>query len=108
MTPEEYKELCARGDVLGRPLLQESLQVLRGAEPELAALVARVLAEAPLPKPPQHSGAQAADHFQIQLSSEDVTRIVTAFGLLEAEGHNRAGALLDGWNRILWFRYDAV
>jgi hypothetical protein len=106
VNPEDYKAFCARGDVLGRPLLLESQRVLRGAEPELALLVGRVLAQAPIAKPPEHAGDSLTDHFQVQLSSEDVTRIVTAFGLMEAEGNYRAGELLDGWNRILWFRHD--
>ena len=118
MTNEAYRALCARPDVLPRPVLRATAVRLASAHPELASAVQRLLAGAPVAKPPPHVGGPETDHFSIDLPDDQVDAVAEALFQLETDlavadepppGALRTAAdLADRWNAIGMFRRDVV
>ena len=68
-----YKALCDRPDVLSRWMLEETSALLAG---DLRTALLRIADGTPLPKPPDHKGAEATDMFEVALPTAVVRMIV--------------------------------
>lgn len=102
----DYRELCDRGDVLSRYLLDCSIDLLAAAdETMLAQRLAGVLAEQPLPKPADHRAGAAADFFVVAIEPEAARRIVeVVVAAREAGRRTASGRSLGGFEEA-WQEY---
>lgn len=101
-----YRELCDRGDVLSRYLLDCTIDLLAAAEEAmLAQRMVRVLAEEPLPKPLDHRAGEAADFFVVELEPDAARRIVDVVVAAREAGRRTAtGRSLGGFEEA-WQEY---
>lgn len=103
---ECYRQLCDRGDVHSRYLLERTARLLREAEEvTLAHQLERVLGAAPLPRPAAHRAGPEADFFEVDLELADVQRIrlvvacARARGERTPEGRN-LGGFVEAWQEF--------
>lgn len=101
-----YRELCDRGDVLSRYLLDCTIDLLSGAdEALLAQRLTEVLSEQPLPKPLDHRAGAAADFFVVTIEVEAAQRIVeVVVAAREAGWRTASGRGLGGFEEA-WQEY---
>ncbi len=105
-----YRMLCDRGDVLSRYLLGCTIDLLADAdEASLVQELLRVLAEDPLPKPPDHRAGAASDFFLVELEPAAARRILqVVVAAREAGWRTEAGRGLGGfveaWQECLDWR----
>lgn len=102
----QYRDLCDRGDVLSRYLLDCTVDLLAAAdESMLAQHLLRVLAEEPLPKPPDHRAGAAADFFVVELEPDAARRIVEVVVVAGAAGWRTASGRGLGGFEEAWQEY---
>ncbi len=109
MDVNEYKELCARPDVLQRGALEDTVRVLREARSPDARLVEEILRRAPIEKPVIHAAGAEADSFFVTLDADVVESIVEQLADAEAAAVSPAGGTTPEANRMaelrdLWTR----
>ncbi len=83
MDAKEYKELCARPDVLRRSALKDTVRALRKARSPDARAVEEIVQQEPIEKPAIHVAGSEADFFFVTLEAGLVEAIVEQ--LAEAE-----------------------
>jgi hypothetical protein len=110
MDQSEYRELAKAENVLGRSVLEETIDVIRPAHPRIANKLQAIIKRGPVEKPEKHQGGEETDLFRVVLQQKEFEAIVEVFGDLEvanvsSEGKTTSVAahyadLLDLWNEI--------
>ncbi len=83
MDVNEYRDLCARPDVLRRGELEETVSALRRLRSPDVRLLEEILEQPPIEKPVIHAAGSEADFFFVTLDADVVESIVDQ--LFEAE-----------------------
>jgi len=106
-TWEAYRQICERGDVLSRWMLERSIDLLLAAgEKQLVARLRDLLATAPVPKPPDHRAGAATDFFvlDLDLAAGERIRVVVAAaaaaGIRTSEGRS-LGGFSEAWQEYV-------
>ncbi len=102
-----YRNICDRGDVLSRFLLERTAALLETAgEDALAMNLRKVVAGEPLPKPHDHRGGASSDFFVMGLDTATIERIVEIVhgarcaGSRTPEGRS-LGGFVEAWQEYL-------
>lgn len=85
-----YKKLCQRPDHWSRWMLEQSLELLRGA-PHLARPLRFALGGTPLAKPPGHRGGAETDMLRLELDSATAQAILAVVEQAAAQGAQTSG-----------------
>jgi len=118
MDGSAYKKKVSKWNVKRRNIIEDTLALLKGENSALYAKLLPVLDRKPIEKPPQHSGGNEADYFEINLSEDEVQEIIDELFNLEAcavstgtgigfeeeaiqsREASRIARLVDEWNKL--------
>src|SRR5690554_5533282 len=106
----EYREFAKAANVLGRSVIEETIDVIRPAYPRIANKLQTIIERGPIEKPERHQGGKETDLFRVVLEQREFEAIVEVFGDLEvanvsSEGKTTSLAahyadLLDLWSEV--------
>ena len=106
MDSKEYGRICVQPNALARPVIENALQIIKGADPGLGEDIRGILSGRPVQKPPKHQGGPETDIFLVTLERADVEKAVDILFHMEASavgsGASRFSKLVDSWKRMLW------
>ncbi len=91
MDLNEYRDLCARPDVIRRGELEETVRALRRLRSPDVRLVEEILEQPPIEKPVVHAAGSEADSFFVTLDADVVESIVEQLTDAEAAAVSPAG-----------------
>ena len=113
MNAEEYKSLINQNDVLDHTTLNVTLKELASRQEfELAASIKRILQNNQIVKPLLHADPYklSTTYYRVNLTSDDVDKIIDIFFALEASHVSESGettptasfyaSLVDKWNKL--------
>ena len=108
MDPAEYKDICARPDVVPRPVIEDTVRTLHVAGAPEADDVEDVLDAPPVEKPPIHIAGPESDFFWVGLDCDGIDAVLDVLLRVEAEAAagprdaleaRRLAELIDVWGR---------
>src|SRR5690554_7767299 len=76
----EYRELAKSANVLGRSVIEETIDVIRPAHPRIANKLQTIIERGPIEKPERHQGGKETDLFRVVLEQREFEAIVEVFG----------------------------
>ncbi len=82
---QRYKQLCDSPPVFTRWMLEQTIELVRGADGEYESLEAVLQGQALL-KPDDHKGGAATDMFELQLSEQQASGILAIVTGASARG----------------------
>lgn len=83
MNQSEYREFAKAANVLGRSVIEETIDVVLPSHPKLAKKLQSSIERGPIEKPEKHEGGKETDLFRVVLQESEVEAIVELFGDLE-------------------------